>query len=99
MKTFVALAGTKVATPDKDAEIERLRADRETYNSWAAEIKIGVDALRAENERLRAYIWTLDGKTVCTRIDGNNFIDEGIIVASDIAPLGDQQSAATKQEG
>ena len=30
------------------AEIERLLADRETYNAWAAEIKVGVDALKAE---------------------------------------------------
>lgn len=41
----------------------------------------------AEIDRLRAYIWMLDGKTVCSRIDGDKFIDEGMIVASDICPL------------
>lgn len=40
--------------------------------------------LRAENERLRTFILTLDGKTICIRTDGDMFIDDGIIVASDI---------------
>ena len=34
------------------AEIERLQADRETYNRWADEIKAGVAELKAEIERL-----------------------------------------------
>lgn len=37
-------------------EIERLRADRATYNAWAEEIKIGIVDLREDNERLRAAL-------------------------------------------
>lgn len=41
--------------------------------------------MRAEIERLRAYIWSLDGKHVGIRVDnGATFIDDGIIVASDV---------------
>jgi len=40
--------------------------------------------LQAENARLRAYIESLDGKTLCVRGDGDTFIDDGIVVASDI---------------
>lgn len=36
-----------------------------------------------ENERLRAYIWSLDGKHVGIRT-GDTFIDETVIVAADI---------------
>lgn len=46
----------------------------------------------AEIKRLRDYIWSLDGKTICTRTDGDTFIDEGFIRASDIVPLDHQQS-------
>lgn len=37
-------------------KIERLQADRETYNRWAEEIKAGVAELKAEIERLRALV-------------------------------------------
>lgn len=39
---------------------------------------------KAEIERLRAYIRSLDGKHIGTRTDGNTFVDEGVIVAADI---------------
>ena len=38
----------------------------------------------AEIERLRTYIQSLDGKTIAIRGEGNMFIDDGVIVASDI---------------
>jgi hypothetical protein len=44
---------------DARVEIERLAADREQYNGWAEEIKPGIDALRADNERLRAALQAL----------------------------------------
>lgn len=37
-----------------------------------------------ELKRLRAFIQSLDGKTIGIRAEGNTFIDDGIIVASDI---------------
>lgn len=37
-----------------------------------------------EIERLRAFIQSLDGKTICIATDGGTFIDDGVIVASDI---------------
>lgn len=49
--------------------------------------------LEAENERLRAYIQSLDGKTIAIRGDGDTFIDDGIIVAADV--LGDEKLAPT----
>jgi hypothetical protein len=45
-----------------------------------------------EIERLRAYIQSLDGKTICIRGEGDTFIDDGIIVASDILGISDQQT-------
>lgn len=36
-----------------------------------------------ENERLRAFIESLDGKYICIKAD-DGFIDDGIIVAADI---------------
>ncbi len=42
-----------------------------------------VERLQAEIERLRAYIESLDGKHIGIRAD-NCFIDDGIVVASDI---------------
>jgi hypothetical protein len=38
----------------------------------------------AEIARLRAFIESLDGKTIGIRGDGNTFTDDGIVVASDI---------------
>lgn len=35
-------------------------------------------------ERLRAYIQALDGKTIAIRGENNTFIDDGIIVATDV---------------
>lgn len=33
---------------------------------------------------LEKYIEDIDGKTVCIRCDGDTFIDDGIVVASDV---------------
>lgn len=41
-------------------------------------------SLEAEIGRLRAYIESLDGKTICIAGENNTFIDDGVVVASDI---------------
>lgn len=49
------------------------------------DLAIENESLRADNERLRKYIESLDGKHIgCRTDDGEAFIDEGIIVASDV---------------
>lgn len=54
----------------------------------------------AENERLRAFIQSLDGKTICIRCDdGKSFVDDGIIVASDILGAAYEQSARPGESG
>lgn len=40
-------------------EIEKLRADRDQYDSWAREIKVNIDAMRRENDELRAALGVL----------------------------------------
>ena len=45
---------------DLETEIERLRADRKTYDAWAAEIKIGIENMRVKNDRLREALRRID---------------------------------------
>lgn len=52
-KGNVELAGILDSVAD---EIERMTADRQTYNAWADEIKTGAAEMRAEIERLRAAL-------------------------------------------
>ena len=44
------------------------------------------DLVQAEDkiERLEAFIWSLDRRTICIRGEGDTFIDVGVVVASDI---------------
>lgn len=58
-------------------EIERLQDAKRRALAIA-------DERAKEIERLRAYIWSLDGKYVGTSADGVTFLDEGIVVATDI---------------
>lgn len=46
-----------------------------------------IQRMSAEIQRLRAFIWTLDGKTIAIRGEGDTFIDDGIVVASDHCPI------------
>lgn len=70
---------------ERDAEINRLLK----YNQGLSVIQT---KLEAENDRLRAYIRSLDGKYVGTSADGVTFLDEGIIVAADILGSDHEQS-------
>jgi len=50
-----------------------------------------------EIARLRAFIQSLDGKTIAIRCEDNTFIDDGIIVADDI--IDEQQPPPTGTHG
>lgn len=59
-----------------------------------------MDWAAGEIERLRAYIWSLDGKHICIRADnGATFIDDGIIVATDILGSAHEQSGDGGKDG
>jgi hypothetical protein len=76
---------------DELKRVQRLGGD--TYSS--AEVIGIVGRAKDEIERLRTYIQALDGKHIGTRADGGKtFIDEGIIVASDVC--GNEQSEKSK---
>ena len=75
-KGHAELAGVLDAMADhierQDAEIERLQRDERTYRSWADEIKLGVEELRAEIERLRMALEKIAGRREFDKADYDN---------------------------
>jgi hypothetical protein len=53
---------------------------------------VEIERLTRENERMREFIESLDGKTIAIRSEGDTFIDDGIVVAADILNTPDEQS-------
>jgi hypothetical protein len=64
-----------------EAHIGNLKIGKEEAERHAREHMVKASA---EIKRLRAYIWSLDGKTIAIRGEGNTFIDDGIIIAADV---------------
>ena len=70
--------------PDPNQE----RAIQAAFDGYVPAAELA--SAKAEIERLRAFIESLDGKHICICADGGTtFIDDGIVVASDI--LGKQE--------
>lgn len=75
-------------------EIDQLRADYARISEGHDLLHNERDDLRDEIERLRSYIWSLDGKHIGISADnGATFIDDGIIVATDILGSDHEQKA------
>lgn len=80
------------------AEIERLQARLVESDRIADGYYRLLREASDKNERLRSYIWSLDGKHIGISADnGATFIDDGIIVATDI--LGSDHEQKVDSDG
>jgi hypothetical protein len=78
-----------------EAHIGNLKIGKEEAERHAREHMVKASA---EIKRLRAYIWSLDGKTIAIRGEGNTFIDDGIIIAADVVRE-PEQGVSTSEDG
>lgn len=71
---------------------ERMKEDARRDDWHTRFVGSDIRQMLGEIERLRAFVQSLDGKTIAIRGEGDTFVDDGIIVASDIL----QQTGNTK---
>lgn len=77
-----------------EAEVKRLTGIEAAAKRAADIYEAEIERLRAYIKRLEDYIEPLDGKYICIRAD-DCFIDDGMIVASDVLePAAHEQNAS-----